>query len=358
MGQMKTIQIKLHPNKFETNLLRDSSLAYIKTVNTLVSEMVEAQASIKKSSKDVVAPLNSAVKNQTIRDAKSVHKKSRKTGYKIISILKKPVIIWNNQNFTVKSNSIAMPFIINGKSKKLAIKAIVTDRDLALLNHATKVGTLRITRKNSKWIAQIAVEIQTNIMMGTKIMGVDLGIKVPAVCVTDEDEVRFIGNGRMIKQVRRHFKSRRKELGKAKKLKAIRANNDKEKRFMNDLDHKFSREIINFAIEHNVGIIRLEQLINIRKTTRTSRKNNHSLHNWSFYRLASYIRYKANEVGITIEYVNPAYTSQACPNCGHKHHAKDRLYVCSDCEYKGHRDLVGAKNIRYATVLSGNSLVA
>ncbi len=36
----------------------------------------------------------------------------------------------------------------------------------------------------------------------------------------------------------------------------------------------------------NVKVIKLERLANVRFTTRTSRKNNHSLHTWSFYRLA------------------------------------------------------------------------
>ena len=99
-------------------------------------------------------------------------------------------------------------------------------------------------------------------------------------------------------------------------------------------------------------------MANIRKQTRKSRKNNHSLSNWSFYRLASFIEYKANLVGIMVEYVHPAYTSQNCPNCGHRYHAKDRKYACSDCGYIGHRDIVGAKNIIDASVLDGKSQVA
>ncbi|MFU1798794.1 RNA-guided endonuclease TnpB family protein, partial [Paenibacillus azoreducens] len=62
-----------------------------------------------------------------------------------------------------------------------------------------KVGTLRITCKGNKWIAQIALEVPTELTPSTKVMGVDLGIKVPAVCVTDEHEVKFVGNGRMNK---------------------------------------------------------------------------------------------------------------------------------------------------------------
>ena len=60
---------------------------------------------------------------------------------------------------------------------------------------------------------------------------------------------------------------------------AIKRIGHKENDWMNDQDHKISREVINFALENNVSIIKLEQLANIRATTRTSRKNNKSLHN-------------------------------------------------------------------------------
>lgn len=353
-----TVKIKLNPNQLEKELITLSSLTYIQTVNSLVSEMVHSKEVTKKTSKDITSPLNSSVKNQAIRDAKSVFKKAKKENFQKVPVLKKPVIIWNNQNFTICQQSIKMPFIIDGKSKKIEIPAVISDYERSLLNGSSKIGTLRITKKGNKYIAQIAVEIPEPINTSVKTMGVDLGIKIPAVCCTDDNEVRFVGNGRMNKYVRRYHHSRRKELGKDKKINALKKSNDKEQRWMKDQNHKISRYIIGFAIQKNVGIIRLEKLANISKQTRKSRKNNHSLSNWSFYRLASYIEYKANLVGIKVEYVNPAYTSQYCPNCRHINHAKDRKYDCSNCQYTGHRDIVGAKNIIYAPVLDGNSQVA
>ena len=38
---------------------------------------------------------------------------------------------------------------------------------------------------------------------------------------------------------------------------------------MKDQDHKVSRAIVNFAKENKISVIRLEQLANIRQTTRT-----------------------------------------------------------------------------------------
>ena len=126
---------------------------------------------------------------------------------------------------------------------------------------------------------------------------------------------------------------------------------------MKDIDHKLSREIVNIAKKHKAKVIKLEQLENIRSTTRTSRKNNPSLHTWSFYRLAQYIEYKAKLAGIEVEYVDPAYTSQKCPQCGNIHHAKDRKYICK-CGYHTHRDLLGAINICNSTKYIGNRCIA
>lgn len=64
---------------------------------------------------------------------------------------------------------------------------------------------------------------------------------------------------------------------------------------------------------------------NIRFTTGTSRKNNHSMHNGSFYRLAQFIEYKAIWAGITVEYVNRVYPSQTCTVSGYVYHANGRL---------------------------------
>lgn len=188
-------------------------------------------------------------------------------------------------------------------------------------------------------------------------MGIDLGIKCPAVSYCSDGSVKFYGNGRKNKYMRRHYAYLRKKLQTSKKVKAVKRISDKEQRIMRDIDHKLSHDIVETAVAHNVKVIKLEQLANIRSTTRQSRKNNHSLHTWSFYRLAQFIEYKARLAGIAVEYVNPAYTSQRCPICGNIHHADDRNYTC-ECGFHIHRDLLGAMNICNSTEFVGNRQTA
>ncbi|SPT76094.1 transposase [Bacillus cereus] len=143
--------------------------------------------------------------------------KGEKSKYKIVPILKKTVCVWNNRNYPFNFTHNSVPFMVNGKSTRLKIRALLVDknnRNYNLLKH--KLGTLRITKKSHKWIVQISVTIPTTEKKGTKIMGVDLGLKVLTVAVTDGAKVRFFGNGRRNKYMKRKFRSVRKHLGEGK----------------------------------------------------------------------------------------------------------------------------------------------
>ncbi len=362
-----TLKIKLLPTKQQKIIINETMKEYISTVNKVVSDLLE-NPEYKPTSKTIASKLPSALRDQCRLDAKSVVKKykkelkknSKKTEEKQKEVklptLRRPVAIWNNQNYKVTDTFIRFPVLIDGKSKRINIRTTLYEGVLEKLN-TSKLGTLRISNINNKLIAQIAVETKEKESNGNNSMGVDLGLKVPAVAVTDSGKTKFFGNGRQNKYIKRKHRSKRKKLGKAKKLKAIKKLDDKEQRWMKDQDHKVSRQIIDFAVKNNVSTILLEKLTNIRNTARTSRKNEKNLHTWSFYRLAQFIEYKAYLEGIKVEYVDPKYTSQTCPECGALNKARDRKYKCS-CGFKAHRDRVGALNIMNAPVIDGNSLSA
>jgi len=363
-----TTQIKVLPTLEQTILINATMKEYINTANAVVNDYVVGDKDTKHTSKSVVANLPSALKNQLIQDAKSIFKKytknlksnAKKEANKQkeikVPILKKPIAVWNNQNYAIKFGYITFPVWLNGKSTRILVKAVITDHQSNLLTN--KLGTLRITKKLGKYIAQIAVEVEPIVSTGTIVMGIDLGLKIPAVAVIENGKTKFVGNGRQNKYMKRKARSTRKKLGKLKKQKAINKLDNKEQRWMQDADHKISRQLVNFAKDNNVAVIRLEKLAGIRQTARTSRKNEKNLHTWSFYRLANFIEYKAILEGIKVEYVNPKYTSQICPNCGEKNKANDRKYKCKTCGHTEHRDKIGAKNIIDAPVVSGNSLSA
>ncbi|WP_339808920.1 transposase [Paenibacillus sp. FSL R7-0337] len=350
--QTVTIQIRIFPT--HPSVLVDMGGEYIRTVNELTEQAERSGTFPKLTSKTVHANLPSAVKNQVIRDAKSLFQRFKKT--KKRPLLQKRVYYVNNQNYTIWGNHISFPVMLEGKVQRLVVPVLLSDRERDMLSNG-KLGLLRVVQKSAKWFVQISIERPTQPADGHEVMGIDLGLKVPAVVVTSSGKTKFCGNGRQNKFVRRKYHSYRRKLGKLKKLSAIRKQNDKESRFMKDQNHKISRQIVNMAIQEKVSVIKLEKLTDIRKTTRTSRKNAKNLHHWSFYQLQMFIGYKAALAGIQVVEVNPAYTSQTCPSCGERNKAKDRTYLCG-CGYTAHRDRVGAINIMRQPVADGNSLPA
>lgn len=318
-------------------------------VHALDTDAIPHDASF--STKDFRASLPSAIKNQALRDAKSVF--ARSLILDVVPVLKKPICQWNNQNWSIEKGILTVPVCIEGKVQQIEIVCA----EVALIGQA---GLLRIKKKRGKWIADISMTHEKPVPTEAQgVMGVDLGIKVPAVAYVSGHGTTFFGNGRYQRAKRRMYYSQRKHLQKAMKTRALKKREHKEWRWMKDCNHKISRHIVDHAIEHGVGTIKIEALSGIRQgTTRTSRgakarKNNRMQNTWSFYQLTIFITYKAAHAGIRVEKVDPAYTSKECPACTHRNTAQDRTYVCVECGWHGHRDTVGAINISRRTSLVG-----
>ena len=86
----------------------------------------------------------------------------------------------------------------------------------------------------------------------------------------------------------------------------------KERRTITHINHIISKELVQLAIDYNCGI-RLEDLSNIRKTSKQRKKNKSDAavnrDFWCYYQLENFIFYKAKLAGIPVEKVPAPYTS-------------------------------------------------
>ena len=344
---------------------------FIRKANDLVKLHLSGTSIERYTTKMLDANLPSNIKNPCIRCAKSIVKKYEKELWKCnkrkekgftdvkeptVPVLRKPFCQIDNRNFKFKGEFLEIPVWENEKVHRIAIKTKVTEEQRKLFE-GRKPGEPRIVYLGRKIVIQIPYEVaEAEEREDGNVMGVDLGLKCPAVSYISDGTVKFYGNGRQNKYIRRRFSGIRKALQEKKHIAVVKRRGDKEQRIMKNIDHHISREIVNDAIEHNVSVIKLENLKNLRsrisdakkRRRKYNRKNNHSIHSWSFYRQALYIQYKAKLAGIKVVFVDPAYTSQICPKCGRINKADDRNYVC-ECGYHVHRDLLGAINICNST---------
>jgi IS605 OrfB family transposase len=176
-------------------------------------------------------------------------------------------------------------------------------------------------------------------------LGVDLGI-VNIATTSDGD----ILAGRRLnryrgRQVRLRAKLQRKGTKSAKRLLKKRAR--RERRFAADTNHVLAKRIVAEAERTSRGIA-LEDLQGIRTRARLRKPQRAAVHSWAFAQLGAFIGYKARRAGVPLVYVDPAYTSQQCCECGytdHRNRARQARFQCRSCGVVAHADLNASRNI-------------
>ncbi len=113
-----------------------------------------------------------------------------------------------------------------------------------------------------------------------------------------------------------------------------------------DLEHKISREVVEWTVERSVGKLFIGDVRDVADGVDKGKVHNQRLSNWSHGKLRRYIGYKAQAAGIAVDDEIPEhYTSQTCPQCENRYKPKGRHYRCPACGFCSHRDVVGASNI-------------
>jgi len=184
-------------------------------------------------------------------------------------------------------------------------------------------------------------EMPSTDVVNPTVMGVDLGIDNIAVTSTG----RFF-SGDELNHRRRRFEEIRGKLqaqGTRSAHLTLQEVSGRENRFACDTLHRISKGIVQEAVDHNVNVIAFEDLDHIREDMPPQRQ----FHSWAFNQLYQYVKYKAREHGISVEQVNPEYTSQRCSKCGFtvKENRSDSHFECKKCGYQLHSDYNAAKNI-------------
>lgn len=118
------------------------------------------------------------------------------------------------------------------------------------------------------------------------------------------------------------------------------------------LDSQISHAVYTMILNEKPSLIVKEDLTftktRLKSKDKTRAKINRYLNSWLKGKLNERIEYLCAKYGIKLKDINPAYTSQYCPNCGHKfiarygkHHC---LTLCKNCG-EMNANIVAAKNI-------------
>ena len=216
-----------------------------------------------------------------------------------------------------------------------------------------RFGTAKLVNKNGKYFLHIPVTCdieESNISDICNVVGIDRGINFVVATYDSKHKSGFV-SGKTIKQKRAHYSKLRKELQMRRTPSArrkLRAIGQRENRWIQDVNHQISKALVENNPEHTLFV--LENLSGVRSATeRVRTKDRYVSVSWSFYDLEQKLIYKAKQNQSTVIKVDPRYTSQCCPVCGHVEKAnrnkKIHLFTCKNCGYKSNDDRIGAMNL-------------
>jgi len=274
------------------------------------------------SSKDVKhIGLKSVIANQILR------KYSRNKTVKRI----------NSVNLTIPNQGIK----VDMDTQEIQIPSLKFSFNYHFPNHFSKINQIEIN-KDYVFVSVTVPEVTP--MKTDKWIGVDLNTTGHVAVIANPETGKVKKLGKKAEHVHKKYKNIRRRLQKAGKYGVVKCLKRRESRIVRDLNHKISHEIVDMAKKGNSGI-KLEKLKGIRKTAKSRRTFRYSLHSWSFYQLQDMIEYKAKLLGVPIEYVDPAYTSQRCSRCGKIGKRVGKIFNCPQCGAVEHADVNAAFNI-------------
>ena len=182
------------------------------------------------------------------------------------------------------------------------------------------------------------------------VLGVDLNVD-GYVAVTSTGA--FLGNADYLNHRRDEYERRRGNLQQTVTRSAhltIQSIGDRFARWSADYLHRISKAIVREAVENDCTAIAFENLKHIRERISNASK----FQQWAFRELQRHVDYKAEEYGIDVDDVNPAYTSQRCSHSEcrftHEDNRDGDEFECLKCGKQLHSDYNAARNIGWRLV--------
>jgi len=258
-------------------------------------------------------------------------------------------LVWNRDySLNTKNNTFSVN-TLNGRVKV----AFYANGYEQYFSENCRFGTAKMVFKHGKFFLHIPVTYEIKELVKTEVsnvVGIDRGIRFIATTYDSKGKTCFY-DGNTIKQKRGHYKALRKQLQQVRtpssrrRLKAI---GQRENRWMQDVNHCISKALVESNPDGTLFV--LEDLTGIRSATeKVLVKDRYVSVSWSYYDLEQKLTYKAFKNHQLVEKVNPAYTSQTCPKCGHTEKANrdkhNHIFCCKACNYKSNDDRIGAMNL-------------
>jgi putative transposase len=233
----------------------------------------------------------------------------------------------------------------------------VPEHFLPILSAAKERDSLTVVVRNGKLIGRLALTLEVAEPAGVLPVGIDLN-ETNALVAVDPDGRELFISGKAVKVKNRQTVKTRNRL--KKKLAARKAQHQdtrsvrrvvkrlgrKQRNRTRTFAQQSARQLIDFAPEKAVLVFEDLQIPQPQKGKVKGKALRRRLSLWQHGLIRECVESLAEEHGMLVTKVNPAYTSQTCSRCGLRGVRKRHTFKCPPCGYCTHADLNAAVNIR------------
>ena len=252
---------------------------------------------------------------------------------------RKASIHFDKRTYRISSSKELSLYTLEGRSK---VKFTMGEHQRKLFERGIPKEAEAICKRGI-WYFNLVIEIpDTPKVSKGGVIGVDVGENKLAATSTGK-----IFGGEKLCDERDRFLAHRKRLqsnGTQSSKQLLCKVSGRESRHVKHVNHEVSSAIIREAKQAGVSLLALEDLTNIRDRIRAKKRVRSRLHRWPFRQLQQFICYKAENAGIEVKYINPAYTSSTCSNCLEIGDRKKHQFRCNNCGILAHADCNASRN--------------
>lgn len=266
-------------------------------------------------------------------------KELKKSDWPEIAFGKSSSVHFDKRTYSLKDSVLSL-FTLQGRIK-VALKIGAFQKQYLAAGTPKEA---QLVHKKKGWFFNLVLELpDTAPVSGNGILGVDLGENNLAATSSG----KLFGGGKLCFERDKylHLRGRLQRNGSKSAKQLLKKVSGKESRHVRHVNHEVSKAIVQEAINNNRSVIMMENLTNIRKRIKASKRMRSRLHRWAWAQLQQFVEYKAQAVGIRVEYINPAYTSQTCASCGNIGKCQKHRFFCPFCGRLAHADLNASLNI-------------
>ncbi|MHB8255529.1 MAG: RNA-guided endonuclease InsQ/TnpB family protein [Acidiferrobacter sp.] len=267
--------------------------------------------------------------------------------YKVLEVTKdKPVpattfnptsVTFDKRTYSIKDDTVSL-FTLNGRAR-IPFVCGKHQRNLLACGIAKEA---RLVLRKGMWYFRLVLDLPEVAPVPGGNFGVDVGENNLAASSTGK-----VWGGGPLRHNRDQYLAARRRLqsnGSRAAKRKLRLISGRELRHVKHTNHEVSKAIVAEAVRSGAGTIRMEDLTHIRTRIQAGRRVRTRLHRWAFRQLQDFVAYKAQGAGLSVVYINPAYTSQTCSICGAIGKRVKHRFSCS-CGNRAHSDVNASRNI-------------